>query len=118
MAEHKTGIKQILFIQLAVLVFSFCGVFQRFASLQDTLSLEFFFFWGCSFAVLFIYAVLWQLILKKNDLSVAYSHRAVAMIWSLVWGMLIFSETVKWNQIIGALLICYGVYRVVTADNA
>lgn len=117
MSSSKTGIRQIAFIQAAVFVYSFCGVFQKFAAQQETFSLRFFLFWGCSFAVLFVYAVLWQMILKKNDLSVAYSNRAVSMIWSLVWGMHIFGETLKWNQVLGAVIICCGVHRVVTADD-
>ena len=117
MSGDKTSIGHIAFIQAAVLIYSFCGVFQKFAAQQAALSFRFFLFWGCSFAVLFIYAVLWQLILKKNDLSVAYSNRAVAMIWSLVWGALIFGETLRWNQVLGAAVISYGVHRVVTADD-
>ena len=115
--KQKVGLKQIAFIQMAVFVYSFCGVFQKFASREETLSLLFLVFYGCSFAVLFIYAILWQLVLKKMDLSVAYSNRAVAMIWSLLWGVLFFGETLKWNQVIGALVICYGVHKVVTAND-
>ncbi len=117
MDKKKIGLKQIAYVQLAVFVYSFCGVFLKFAAQQKTFSLWFFVFYGCSFAVLFVYAILWQLILKKIDLSVAYSNRAVSMIWSLVWGVLIFGETLKWNQVIGAMIICYGVHRVVTAND-
>ena len=115
--KQKTDIKQIALIQMAVFVYSFCGVFQKFASQQDTFSFFFLVYYGCSFLVLFIYAVLWQQILKNSDLSVAYSNRAVAMIWSLVWGLLIFGETLKWNQIVGAMIICYGVHKVVTSGH-
>lgn len=113
----KAGIKQIGFMQGAVIVYSFCGVFQKLAAQYPMISIQFLLFYGCSIGVLFIYAILWQMILRKVPLTTAYSNRAVAMIWSLVWSVLLFQESISWNQMVGAVVICYGVYKVMAAGD-
>lgn len=113
-ATFKKG--QIFFIQIAIVIYSFCGVFQKLASRTSMFSWNFIFFYGCSIGIMMIYAVLWQIILRKVPLSTAYSNRAVAMIWSLVWSALIFRENIHWNQVLGAAVIFFGVYKVMTAN--
>lgn len=114
---NKAGIKQIGFMQGAVIVYSFCGVFQKLAARYPMLSTGFLLFYGCSIAILFVYAILWQMILRKVPLTTAYSNRAVAMIWSLVWSVLLFHESISWNQVVGAVIICYGVYKVMETED-
>ena len=103
---------QTLFVQGAVIVYSFCGVFQKLAAGYPTLSIRFILAYGCSVGVLGVYAILWQIILKRVPLSTAYSNRAIAMIWSVVWGVLLYKETITWKQVLGAVIICIGVYLV------
>jgi len=95
-------------------VYSFCGVFQKLAAGSEPLSILFLFYYACSIGVLFIYALLWQLILSRVPLTTAYSNRAVAMIWSVVWGVVFFHEEISWNHILGALVICFGIFLVTT----
>lgn len=115
--DKKSGLKLILFIQGAVIVYSFCGVFQKLAAQHSMLSIEFLLLYGCSIFILMVYAVLWQIILKHVPLTTAYSNRAIAMIWSLVWSVILFQESVSWNQVFGALVICFGVYKVIAAGE-
>lgn len=116
-SKGKAGFLRIAAIQGAVMIYSFCGVFQKMAARYPMVSFKFFLLYGCSIGILFIYAILWQLILRRVPLTTAYSNRAVAMIWSLVWSVLLFQERVSWNQILGAIIICFGVYKVVTASD-
>lgn len=102
----------IIFVQSAILLYSFCGVFQKLAGQYDTFSAKFILFYIISIVILGVYAILWQIILKKLPLSTAYSNRAISTIWSVVWGVLIFSEKISWNHIVGAVIICVGVYLV------
>ena len=81
------------------------------------LSLEFVGYYAFSIGILFIYAILWQLILRKVPLTIAYSNRAIASIWSLIWGVILYNESVSWNQILGAVIICFGVYKVMAAKE-
>lgn len=117
MGEKKTRIGQIGFMQGAVIVYSFSGVFQKLASRYPMISIHFLLFYGCSIGVLFVYAILWQMILRKVPLTTAYSNRAVSMIWSMVWSVLMFKESISCNQILGAIVICYGVYKVMAVGE-
>ncbi len=119
MPDKNEGLdlKQFSIIQGAVMVYSFCGVFQKLASRHPFLSWSFILLYGLSIAVLFVYALLWQMVLKRTTLTVAYSNRAIAMIWSLVWSAFFFQEVIRWNQVIGAIIICIGVREVVRSAN-
>ena len=112
--ENTISLKQFLFVQFSVIIYSFCGVFQKYAAQREPLSLSFLFFYACSIGILFVYAFLWQIVLKKIPLTMAYSNRAVAMIWTLVWSAILFREAIGWKRIIGAVIICVGVFFVTT----
>ena len=59
-----------------------------------------------------VYALAWQKIIKKFSLSTAYAHRSVYLIWSQVWAVLIFHESLSWNNILGMLIVLAGVMVV------
>ena len=80
-------------------------------------SLPFIFWFGLVFVIMFGYAIIWQQILKRMPLTVAYANRPVTLIWGIVWGALIFGERITWNMIAGAAVIFAGIY-LVTSDNA
>ena len=60
-------------------------------------------------AILVVYAVGWQQVLKRMPLSTAFANKAVTLAWSLVLGVLIFNEQLKLSQIAGCLLAVLGV---------
>ena len=55
-----------------------------------------------------------QLIEKLNT---AYSNKAITVVWGILWGALFFSEPIKWNMILGAVIVIIGVITVVKADE-
>ena len=50
--KKKAGIGQIGFMQGAVIVYSFSGVFQKLASRYPMISIQFLLFYGCSIGIL------------------------------------------------------------------
>ena len=62
--------------------------------------------------VLGIYALLWQQILKRFELSTAYANRALALVWSLLWAVLIFNERVTARKLLGIALVAVGAFLV------
>jgi multidrug transporter EmrE-like cation transporter len=58
------------------------------------------------------YAVLWQQIIKRFDLSIAYCNRAFAVCWSFLWGVLLFGEHVKPLNIVGIVIVLAGILLV------
>ena len=53
-------------------IYTSSGVFSKLASQQEILSLKYIAFLACAVGVLGIYAVLWQQIIKRMDVSLAY----------------------------------------------
>lgn len=109
----KPNIKQTVFLHISILIFSATGIFSKMAAnninengFSDVWT---FVFLGLMLINCGIYAVFWQQNLKHFEVNVAYAHRSVYNVWSLVWAVLIFSETVTIGNIIGTALIIAGV---------
>lgn len=66
--------------------------------------------------VLAAYAVLWQKILSQVDLTVAYMCRGMIIFWGMLWAYLFFDERISLFNILGTILIFFGVY-LVTANE-
>ncbi|MBQ7203694.1 MAG: transporter [Eubacterium sp.] len=114
---NDSNIKYIVLLHCLLFFFSFSGVFSKFASKQDFLSVKFCLLYVGIIAILGIYAIAWQQILKHIPLTTAFCNKAVSIIWGIVWGALIFKEQVKINMIIGAAIVIIGVIIVVKSDD-
>lgn len=99
------------------LIYSLAGVFSKLASQKNFLSLEFIILYGGSIVILFIYAVLWQNILKKFPLNVAYSNKAIVVIYGQMWGTLLFKETITLTKMLGIMIIILGIYVIVNEQD-
>ena len=113
--ENK--IKNIFYLQGAILIFSFAGIFSKKASEFDFLSIKYLIFYGLSMLVMMIYAVLWQQILKKFSLTVAYANKGTLPLITMFWGWWLFNERISINMIIGSAIIIGGILLVVSEDD-
>ena len=84
-----------LLLHILLFVFSFTGVLSKFASKQEFLSIKFCVFYAGIICILGVYAIVWQQILKHIPLTTAFCNKAVGIIWGIIWGFLIFKETIK-----------------------
>ncbi len=104
------------FVQAMVIFYSLLSVLSKVASnYMKTGGLFSFGFLATVFAMfagLGIYAILWQKVLKRVDLTVAYANKGVGLFWSLFWSVLLFHETVRWNNIAGIIIIVAGIIMV------
>ena len=66
--------------------------------------------------VLASYAFLWQKLLKKVDLSIAYVNKGMLLFWSMIWSVVIFREDITILNIIGTIIIFVGI--MVVNENA
>lgn len=123
METAKTGGKAkskallLIGLQLAVLMFASSGIFTKLASAQPFLSLNFILLYGVAIMIMFAYAVLWQQFLKHIPLTTAYASKSVSTVWTMLFGFLVFRETITVSMMIGAVVIIVGVFIVVTADE-
>lgn len=114
---NKVRIRDFLFLHVILFFYSIGGILSKLAASQDFLSFKFILFYGLVLVDLFIYAILWQQILKKMPLTTAFLNKSVIVIWGIIWGALIFSEQIKWNMFIGAAIIMIGICVVVSENG-
>ena len=57
-------------------------------------------------------SITWQQVIKKFSLSTAYANKSVYLLWSQIWAVLIFHENLSIQNIIGILVVLFGVWTV------
>jgi len=104
-------------IQGAVALYSLSGVFSKLASAHLFMSMPFILLYALEIGCLGVYAILWQQIVKRHELSVAYVNRSLSLLWSMLWSVLFFKEKITVKNMIGAVIIITGVILVNTAGE-
>lgn len=114
--EKMNKTKNYIQLHLNILLFSLTSVFSKCASVQfnngglkNPLLHLFLFLMVANCGV---YAIAWQKVIKKFSLSTAYANRSVYLIWSQVWAVVIFQESLSVKNIIGLLVVLVGVMVV------
>ncbi|MCR5417492.1 MAG: transporter [Lachnospiraceae bacterium] len=97
-----------VWLQVGLFIFSLGGVCSKMAGRQDFLSFRFFLFYGLLILILFIYAIIWQQVLKKIPLTVAYACKGIGIFYGILWGVIVFGEELRANMLIGAVLVLIG----------
>ena len=115
--ENKNKFTWLLILHALVCFLSFGGVLSKCSSRQEFLSLPFIGIYIAEIFILFVYALLWQQVLKHLSLTVAFANKAVSMIWATAWGVLFFDEVVTGQMLLGIGIVLAGVLIVVTADE-
>lgn len=93
----------------ANLIYSFTSFFTKTASSYKFLSPKYNLCIFAAITIMFIYALLWQQIIKKIPISDAYMFKGLAVIFTLCISVLFFNETISLTNIIGASLIVFGI---------
>lgn len=106
-AEGLT-IRNAFFLVFSVAVYSFAGFFSKLASGYDFLSLPYI---SCLCGVVFVlgvYAVLWQMALKRVPLNQAYLFRSLGVVFGLAIAYFAFHESISWQNLLGAAIVLFG----------
>lgn len=117
MKDNKRNIKVLLALQLLLMVYSMSGICSKKAAGVPFLSLEFCFYYAMIIALLGLYAIGWQQIIKRMPLTTAYANRAVAVVWGIIWGFLFFGEAITIGKVLGAMLVIAGVVIYAKAEE-
>lgn len=105
------------FLHAELLLYSLGGICSKMAAQNEFLSFWFIFWYGLVILNLGIYAIVWQQIIKHLPLTTAYANKAITIVWGILWGFLFFHEQIKWNMILGAVIVIAGVIVVVKSDG-
>ena len=71
-------------------------------------------FLGLELLTLLVYTVLWQQALRRMPLNLAYSSKGVCTLWTCLFGLMFFGETLTWGKAVGIAVVLIGVALVVT----
>lgn len=116
-SENKNLIKNIVILQVIIGIYTLSTVAAKFASNQEFFSIGFIICYGIEIFILGIYAILWQQIIKKFEISVAYANRAMALLWSILWALVFFHEEITIKNVIGVIIVIIGTIIVNRDDK-
>ena len=115
--KKKFDFKTFAVLHFILLLYSFVGVFMKLAFQNEMFSLKFFLFAGLAVLFLGIYAIVWQQVLKKMPLTVAFTNKAICIVWGMLWGALFLGDQITWYKILGSLIVFPGVVLVVSSNE-
>ena len=108
--KKKFRWEEILMLQAVFFIYSISSVVLKFASGKELFSLEFILLYGVDVMILGVYALLWQQVIKKFELSVAYANKAVTLLWALGWSIFLFHEQITVWKGAGIFLVMIGIF--------
>lgn len=111
------GARALVALHVMLAVYSLSSVCAKLAAGFDFMSLGFIACYGGMIALLSVYAIGWQQVIKRLPLTYAYANKAVTVLWGIVWGVLLFQEQVSPLKILGALIVLAGVVLFSLAER-
>lgn len=84
-------------------------LFTKYASQQEFGSVAYCFGLAGAICVMGAYAVCWQQILKRVELSTAYMFKGMSLIFIMLFAFALFGEPITMMNIIGAAVIISGI---------
>ena len=108
------SIGNVLFLCMAVAVYSISSVFTKLAAGYAFLSIHYFICLIGVVVVLGVYAILWQMILKRVPLSVAYPFRSLGVVYGLAIAGFAFHEPITWQNMLGGAIVMFGLFIMTT----
>jgi drug/metabolite transporter (DMT)-like permease len=107
--RKKINIRSLILLEISFFIYSLSSMFSKKAMYNNPTISHVLFFYMLSLCTLGVYAIIWQQVLKKLELSVAFANKGITIIWGLIWGLLIFNEKITIGMIIGAMLVIVGI---------
>ena len=108
MVALKKYITYIILVAINLL-YACVSIFTKYASQSEFMSWGYVWAVAGAICVMGLYAVLWQQILKRVELSLAYMFKGTSIVFVMLLAHMIFGEQITWNNIIGAIIIILGI---------
>lgn len=105
----KGKYKYVLIVNIMFAIYSLTGVFGKFAAAEGALNFRSILFYIGLLCFMAIYAIMWQQVIKKLPLIVAYANKAVVVLWGLIWGMVFFDEEITTWKLVGIVMVMAGI---------
>ena len=91
------------------IIYASVGIFTKLASQLVFLSWRYLFAFAGAVGVIAVYAILWQQIIRRIELSTAYMFKGTTIVFTMLFAYWLFGEQITWNNIIGAIIIIAGI---------
>lgn len=91
------------------LLYACVTLFTKYASQHEFLSVAYCLGLAGAIAVMGAYAIGWQQILKRVELSTAYMFKGMSLIFIILFAFALFGEQITATNIIGAVVIVGGI---------
>lgn len=85
------------------------SLFTKYASQHEFMSWNYMLWLVGAVGVMGVYAVLWQQVLKRIELSMAYMFKGTSIVFVMLLAYVLFGEQITWNNILGAIIIIVGI---------
>ena len=109
MEKRGFSFTSLLLLIVAFLIYSMTGIFTKMSSMQEMLSIPYIQYFALVILSMAIYAVLWQIILKRVELTQAYLFKSLTVVFSLFFAWSIFHEVITLKNLIGCGFIVAGI---------
>lgn len=113
----KTKLSSFILMYLSFFIYSISSVCSKLASGHEVASFQYIVFISGTIGILGVYAVLWQQVLKRTELSVAMANKPVVLVFSCLWACLFFHEQLTLRVVIGMILIMTGTIVMGLSDG-
>lgn len=115
MRNRTAKIRNYIYLFGVFFIYSSAGILAKVAANQETM-MKMLIFLGLEFVVLGIYALMWQQILKRFQLTIAIASKGITVIYAIGWSTFLFKESISVWNIVGAILVMIGIW-VVSSDG-
>ena len=114
--SKKRKLQTYLMLHGILLLYSVGAVCSKMASGFSFMSLGYIGWYAGLLCVLAIYAVVWQQVLRRLPLITAFANKGITIIWGMLWGVLLFGESISLQMEVGAALVFCGIVLVVSSN--
>lgn len=117
MSKPSTHIKAYAMLHISMLLYALSTVCMKMASSNNTaFSINFFAYYALAIFLLFVYAIIWQMVLKHIPLNKAYSAKTMVVIYGFIFGASFFGEKIDIRLVLGAIIMLCGMFLVIHDD--
>lgn len=91
------------------LLYACVSLFTKYASQHEFMSWNYMQGLIGAVGMMGLYAMLWQQVLKRIELSMAYMFKGTSLIFVIIFAYVFFGEQITCNNIVGAIIIIVGI---------
>lgn len=99
-----------IFVLIGInLLYACVGICTKMSAMQTPMSWPYLLWFGGAVAIIGAYALCWQQVLRRIELSTAYMFKGTTLIFTMLIAALLFGEAITVPNIIGSVIIITGI---------